>query len=259
MVKPIGLLALPFVGLIWAGTHADLRARASSRWVKTARACRRAPTPSSRSPSASASAGSARSPPRARCARGSRRRPRSGMLSGNVRRWFGLGDHVDAHGRRLPRPRHDRRRRASSPGCACKPQGRTAVRALVLAFLAVVALGPVVQPWYLLWVLPLAAATGPAPRASCGSCCCSPPASRSTACGRPARRPTASSSSATASPCSPPRSPSGSRSASRRASASCCSAARCATASCPTTRPPRPAGRRLVVVGPDARLHGTRS
>ncbi len=30
----------------------------------------------------------------------------------------------------------------------------------MLAFLAVIALGPVVQPWYLLWVLPLAAATG---------------------------------------------------------------------------------------------------
>jgi len=41
-----------------------------------------------------------------------------------------------------------------------KPQGRTAVRSLMLAFLAVVALGPVVQPWYLLWALPLAAASG---------------------------------------------------------------------------------------------------
>jgi len=45
-----------------------------------------------------------------------------------------------------------------------KPQGRTAVRSMMLAFLAVVALGPVVQPWYLLWVLPLAAASGLSPR-----------------------------------------------------------------------------------------------
>ena len=31
------------------------------------------------------------------------------------------------------------------------------------AFLAVVLLGPVIQPWYLLWIIPLFAATGLAP------------------------------------------------------------------------------------------------
>jgi hypothetical protein len=41
-----------------------------------------------------------------------------------------------------------------------RPQGRSAVRGAALALLAIVALGPVVQPWYLLWVLPLLAATG---------------------------------------------------------------------------------------------------
>ncbi len=40
------------------------------------------------------------------------------------------------------------------------PHGRSAVRGAALALLAVVALGPVVQPWYLLWALPLLAATG---------------------------------------------------------------------------------------------------
>jgi len=41
-----------------------------------------------------------------------------------------------------------------------RPEGRTPVRSAALAFAAVVVLGPVVQVWYLLWALPLVAATG---------------------------------------------------------------------------------------------------
>ena len=41
-----------------------------------------------------------------------------------------------------------------------RPEGRSPVRGAGLALLAVVVFGPVVQPWYLLWVLPLFAATG---------------------------------------------------------------------------------------------------
>lgn len=41
-----------------------------------------------------------------------------------------------------------------------KPEGRTPVRAAALVMLALVALGPVVQPWYLLWSIPLFAASG---------------------------------------------------------------------------------------------------
>ena len=41
-----------------------------------------------------------------------------------------------------------------------RPQGRSVVRGAAIALLAIVALGPVVQPWYLLWSLPLFAATG---------------------------------------------------------------------------------------------------
>ncbi|MDZ7577397.1 MAG: polyprenol phosphomannose-dependent alpha 1,6 mannosyltransferase MptB [Candidatus Nanopelagicales bacterium] len=41
-----------------------------------------------------------------------------------------------------------------------RPKGRSAVRGAALAFGAVVVLGPVIQPWYLLWVLPLFAVTG---------------------------------------------------------------------------------------------------
>lgn len=41
-----------------------------------------------------------------------------------------------------------------------RPGGRSPVRGAAIAFGAVVLLGPVVQPWYLLWALPLFAATG---------------------------------------------------------------------------------------------------
>ena len=41
-----------------------------------------------------------------------------------------------------------------------KPQGRSAVRGAGLAMLTVVVLGPVVQPWYLLWSLPVLVAAG---------------------------------------------------------------------------------------------------
>ncbi len=41
-----------------------------------------------------------------------------------------------------------------------RPGGRSPVRGAAFAFGAVVILGPVVQPWYLLWALPLFAATG---------------------------------------------------------------------------------------------------
>ncbi len=40
------------------------------------------------------------------------------------------------------------------------PQGRSATRSAGLAVLAVVVLGPVVQPWYLLWFIPLLVVTG---------------------------------------------------------------------------------------------------
>lgn len=41
-----------------------------------------------------------------------------------------------------------------------RPQGRSPVRGALLAFTAIIALGPVVQPWYLLWALPLVAVSG---------------------------------------------------------------------------------------------------
>jgi alpha-1,6-mannosyltransferase len=82
-----------------------------------------------------------------------------GLFSGNLLTWIGLGDHYDwtvsifrAIGEVIAI--------GIVAWLLLKPQGRTAVRSMMLAFLAVVALGPVIQPWYLLWALPLAAASG---------------------------------------------------------------------------------------------------
>ena len=47
---------------------------------------------------------------------------------------------------------------------ALKPQGRSGARNAALAFFAVVILGPVVQPWYLLWFIPLLVVSGMSPR-----------------------------------------------------------------------------------------------
>lgn len=41
-----------------------------------------------------------------------------------------------------------------------RPNGRSASRGVALSFVALVVLGPVVQPWYLLWSIPLLAVTG---------------------------------------------------------------------------------------------------
>lgn len=43
---------------------------------------------------------------------------------------------------------------------ALRPAGRSGVRAIGLSLAALVVLGPVVQPWYLLWSIPLLSATG---------------------------------------------------------------------------------------------------
>jgi alpha-1,6-mannosyltransferase len=157
MVKPIALLALPFVGIMWAGATQTGRDRVVA-WLRTAAVA--VVTYAVVALAVGSSLGWIRalttpgevwtwlSPSTA-----------LGLASGNLLSWIGLGDHHDLTvgffrtvgmvaavvivGRLI-----------------LKPQGRTAVRSMMLAFLTVVALGPVVQPWYLLWVLPLAAASG---------------------------------------------------------------------------------------------------
>ena len=141
-IKPIALVALPFVGLIWAGVHAGWWARIRSwiasgvivavvvvglgvvsgtglGWV-----------------AALSTPGSIRtwlSPPTA-----------LGMIFGGAVRAVGLGDHVDL-------------------AVAVFRGVATLVAVAILAW-TVVVLGPVVQPWYLLWSLPVLAAAGMASR-----------------------------------------------------------------------------------------------
>ena len=161
MVKPIGLLALPFIGLVWAGTHADLKGRIIA-WVKTAA------TFAGSYIVLAALVGTSLGWIRALTTPGEVKTWLSpatalGLASGDVLSWIGLGDHLDTTvgvfriiGEIAA---------VAIVGYLClRPQGRTAVRSLTLAFVAVVALGPVVQPWYLLWALPLAAASGLSPK-----------------------------------------------------------------------------------------------
>jgi alpha-1,6-mannosyltransferase len=157
MVKPIGLLAIPFVGLIWAGTNADMRRRVIA-WVKSTAVA--VVTYAVFAVAVGVGLGWVR----ALTTPGEVRTWLSpmtalGMASGNMLNWFGLGDHVDATVG-LFRLLGMAVAVVLLAWLCLKPEGRSAPRGLVLAFLAVIALGPVVQPWYLLWVLPLAAATG---------------------------------------------------------------------------------------------------
>ncbi len=161
MVKPIGLLALPFVGLIWAGTRAGMRERIVA-WVKAAGVA--AVTYGSFAIAVGGGLGWIR----ALTTPGEVRTWLSpatalGLASGNLLSWFGLGDPVDMTVA-LFRGLGMLIAVGVLAWLCLKPEGRSAPRSLVLAFLAVIALGPVVQPWYLLWVLPLAAATGLSPR-----------------------------------------------------------------------------------------------
>lgn len=156
-VKPTGLLALPFIGLIWAGHQArwwdrirawlisgitaagtffatGLLAGVGLGWI-----------------AALSTPGEVRtwlSPPTA-----------LGMILGGAARMLGISETNDVFVAG-----------ARTVGAVVAigivmwlilgPWRRSPVRNAAWAFLAVVLLGPVVQPWYLLWVLPLFAATG---------------------------------------------------------------------------------------------------
>lgn len=155
-VKPIGLLALPFIGLIWAGTRAGFRARVM-KWVYSGLivvAVFAVLSLLSRTGlgwlEALATPGKVRtwlSPPTA-----------LGMITGQVTSWLGIAsvDTMVAIIRMIGQ--------VAALGfiawLALKPEGRSATRAAGLAFGAVVFLGPVVQPWYVLWCLPLLVAAG---------------------------------------------------------------------------------------------------
>jgi alpha-1,6-mannosyltransferase len=155
-VKPIALVVLPFAGLLWAGTRATWPRRllawaASALLVLGVFAVLSAVAGVGLGWVASLSTpGTVRtwlSPPTA-----------LGMTVGAVLEFVGLGT-VDGAISVF-------RATAMAAGAVIglwlvlRPEGRSPVRGAGLALLAIVALGPVVQPWYLLWTLPLLAATG---------------------------------------------------------------------------------------------------
>ena len=155
-VKPIALVVLPFAGLIWAGTQSTWPQRIWA-WVKASGIVLVVFAGLSlvagvglgwvASLSTPGSVRTWLSPPTA-----------LGMLVGGVLDWTGLGTVDGAVGffRGL----------AMLIGAiialylVLRPQGRSPVRGAALVLLTIVVLGPVVQPWYLLWALPLLAATG---------------------------------------------------------------------------------------------------
>lgn len=156
-IKPVALVALPFAGLLWAGSRADVRRRVL-RWVQTGAIAASAFAVFTAvvgtgfgwlaALSTPGQVTTWLSPP---CA--------LGMVLGRLGDHLGLGDHTDqlisvlrvvamlVAGIILAR-------------LVLKPEGRTPVRGLALAFMALVLLGPTFQTWYLLWVIPLAAVSG---------------------------------------------------------------------------------------------------
>lgn len=155
-VKPIALLALPFAGLLWAGPSATVRRRVI-RWAEVGGLAigillvlALVTDTGLGWISALGTPGAVRtwlSPPTA-----------VGMVVGFALRLVGIDqfDAIIAVLRVLGTVAG-----VAIVGWLClKPEGRSAVRGAALAFLAVVLLGPVVQPWYLLWILPLFAVSG---------------------------------------------------------------------------------------------------
>jgi len=156
-IKPIALLALPFSGLIWAGMQAGwwrrIRAWALSLLV-TAAVFTLASVLAGVGLGwigALSTPGEVRtwlSPPTA-----------VGMLVGGLTSAAGLTVD-DAMVVSISRLIGTVAALGIVAWLALRPEGRSPTRGAALAFLTVVLLGPVVQPWYLLWFLPLFAATG---------------------------------------------------------------------------------------------------
>ena len=161
MIKPIGFLALPFVGLVWAGMRSSWGQRLIA-WLKTGGLAVIAVV------GLSAVVGVGPGWIRALTTPGEVRTWLSpstalGMTTGNLLDWFGLGDHTDL-AVTVFRLLFMAAAIVIVGRLILKPEGRSPVRGALYAFLAVVLLGPVVQVWYLLWALPLVAASGLRPR-----------------------------------------------------------------------------------------------
>jgi len=157
-IKPVGIVVLPFVALIVAGTHAHWQQRIK---YGTATALLSLLVLAGMSSvagvgpfgwlSALSTTGSVHS----------WLSPTTviGMVLSNIVQFAGLGHHDVVIIATI--------RAIGSSILACilvflvvRPQGRSSMRGAALAFLALVICGPAVQPWYLLWSFPLLAATG---------------------------------------------------------------------------------------------------
>ena len=156
-IKPVAIVALPFVGLLWAGSRASVRTRVL-RWAQTLLVAVPAFLVITlvvgtgvgwvRALSAPGTVTTWLSPPSA-----------VAMTIGAIGEQIGLDDHTD--GLLLAVRSVALLVAAGIALWLClRPEGRSPVRGAVLAMIAVIALGPTFQTWYLLWVLPLAAASG---------------------------------------------------------------------------------------------------
>ena len=161
-VKPIAVLALPFAGLLWAGSRATVRRRVL-RWVQTAGISLAAFLGISAvvgtgfgwigALSTPGAVTTWLSPPSA-----------IGMIIGGLGSHVGLGDHTDG-ALAVTRIVSLAVAAVIVVWLTLRPEGRTPVRGVVLALFTVILLGPTFQSWYLLWLLPLAAASGLSARA----------------------------------------------------------------------------------------------
>ena len=83
----------------------------------------------------------------------------TGMLIGEIMKFLGFGNLVDTSVQ-ISRLVGSVLLAGVLVLLVLRPAGRSAARGIALSLAALVALGPVVQPWYLLWSIPLLAATG---------------------------------------------------------------------------------------------------
>ena len=154
-IKPITILLLPFIGLLWAGKGASWLRRFVI-WAATALLSFGVLALSGMVDGLGLGWAWALLDPTP----GYTGYSPSGFLGQQVER---IGNHFDLHGDKLARTF----RRILQGGAILLVLGlmfvggdRKIVRRMAVAFAAVVLLSPIIQPWYILWLLPLLAATG---------------------------------------------------------------------------------------------------
>lgn len=157
-IKPIALLALPFIGLAWAGTGAGWAARVKG-WLVAGLVAAATLTCTFLAVNAGYGLLSAALSTPAGVLTWLSPTTAIGQVLGAVTTWLGWTagpDSVIA----VVRGVGALTSLVIVGWLVLVPSRRSAVRGAALAIGAVILLGPVVHPWYLLWVLPLFAVTG---------------------------------------------------------------------------------------------------